>query len=558
MSNKNQYQKYYLGGCVIAVVFAGYLAAQVGHNVHDVPKNSSPSTTQPAAPGNPAPPTLNQVRDELPAQIAARMQQEAGAPIARIYEQFGYTPLWTKPSRLKDLTQVSALAHTQGIDTSDLEHLLRGAAQANAAANDIALTREALRLSEALRLGVVAREKLGNSWFMPSDSFDAVAGLSAALKDNDLQTYFNGLAPPDAQYKSLIAAFQTYRDLADQGGWPAIPGTDELKMSDARTLLLRDRLMAEGYLGRNIAVDAVQLGEAVKAFQARNGLEPDGLLGKGTLAALNVGADERVAQIAANLERWRHTPRDRGDKFVAVNSASTTLEFITKGQSILSLKVVTGDKRHGTPILFAKITGVTLNPRWEIPYSIATKEILPKLKKNPNYLADNNMVVVGGPVADPHGQSVDWSQYSTKSLPMRFRQNAGDDNALGLIKFQMSNPQNIYLHDTPSRSVFARNERHLSHGCVRVDQPASLAEHVLLETPGWDQAAITDEIKKGQTRTIALKTPLSVYIFYWTAFASDGAVNFRDDIYRRDMPLAEALGYKSSAAPAAKQNFAQN
>ena len=443
----------------------------------------------------------------------------------------------------------------QGIGTGALAHLLMtakdsGLSDADAAHIDVALTQETLRLADALRRGAVPTEKLGASWIMPTDEFDAGNGLAEAVTKNNLKEFLTGLAPADVQYQALVAAYETYRDITVQGGWPTIPAGDEIKfdVADPRTTVLRERLAAEGYLAPKGPAEPAALAEAVKQFQTRNGMEPDGRIGKDTLAALNVPASVRVAQIAANLERWRHTPHDRGDKFIAVNTAATTLDFMMSGESVLHLRVVAGDKNHATPILFAKITGVTLNPRWEIPPSIARKEILPKLKKNPNYLADNNMVIVDGVEGDPHGQYVDWSQYTDK-FPMRLRQQAGDDNSLGLMKFQMSNPQNIYLHDTPSRGAFAKFERHLSHGCVRVDQPSTLAEHVLLQTPGWDIAKINAAVATGTTRTIGLTEALPVYISYWTAFSEDGQIQFRDDIYNRDAPLAGALGITPSDAP---------
>jgi murein L,D-transpeptidase YcbB/YkuD len=184
---------------------------------------------------------------------------------------------------------------------------------------------------------------------------------------------------------------------------------------------------------------------------------------------------------------------------------------------------------------------VTLNPRWEIPYSIASKEILPKLQANPRYLAENNMMIVDGVAANTSGEFIDWSQYTAQDFPMRLRQRPGDDNALGVLKFQMANPQNIYLHDTPSRKAFDRTERHLSHGCIRVAQPVTLAAAVLA-AGGWDEASLTEEISTGATRTIALKHPLPVYISYWTVFAEGDALHFRNDIYERDQSLAAALG----------------
>jgi murein L,D-transpeptidase YcbB/YkuD len=577
--NKN-YHKYYLGGVAVAVVFAGFLAVKVGVNLHDVLKDFSrsppPTAAAPQAPGVAFKPAA--VAPEWSAALAAHIVKQPAAEresLTRVYEQFGYAPLWVNSSvsRLRDLSSVAAFAEAQAIDTTALNHLLqtagnRASTLEASALNDIRITAEVMRLAEALRLGAVPTATLGRSWILPADSFDAASGLTAALKDGGLKKFMAGLAPPDPAYRSLVNALDTYRDIVENGGWPEIPGKDEIKLdadltlSDARTLALRDRLTAEGYLRAGTTVDAAQLTGAVKTFQERNGLEPDGRIGRDTIAALNIPAHERMGQIAANLERWRHTPRERGDRYIAVNTAAATLDYMNDGKSTLHLKTVTGAPRHATPILTAKITSIVLNPVWSIPPSISTKEILPKLQKDPDYLAKNNMVVINGSESDPHGQAVDWSQYDAKTLPFSFRQRAGDDNALGYIKFHMPNPQNIYLHDTPSRSFFAKAERHLSHGCVRVDQPQILGEHVLKqESPEWTAETLAARFGNGGTQSIVLKTPLPVYTFYWTVFPENGTIAFRTDVYKRDKALADALGLKmfGGTTPGdVKQNIAAN
>ncbi len=561
--NTRSYHRIYPIGLGAAVASAALLAVGLGI-YQDSDKPLPPQQLRIEAPQREAA-RLPQPSNPLPALIAAELKDSpAEDAVMRLYGPSGYMPLWIESKegvrRQRDLAQAATIADAQGIDTTHLSQLLLTASAKHtdaqdAARTDIALTREALDLSNALRLGVVPRKTLGSSWLMPADSFDPVPGLAGALNDKGaLKDYMNALAPQHRQFKELIAALQTYRDIVEQGGWPEIAGDTEIKLDkdDPRTEALKERLAAEGYLKHSAPVDTGALTDAVKAYQARNGLEPDGRIGRGTLAALKVSAEERVQQIAANLERWRQTPRDRGTNFIAVNAASTTLDVIKDGESQLHLKVVTGTKRHATPIMRAKISAITLNPRWEIPPSIASKEILPKLQKNPNYLLENNMVVVGED-ADPHGLQVDWTHYEGKVLNLRFRQRAGDDNALGLLKFQMGNPQNIYLHDTPSRGFFAKAERHLSHGCVRVERPTTLAEVVLRGTDGdWDAAKIENEIATRETKSVVLKQPLPVWIHYWTVFSENGQVQFRHDIYERDAPLAAALGTAPALAAETK------
>jgi murein L,D-transpeptidase YcbB/YkuD len=554
MNTKDKKTNFPKAAIIIVVAVAAALALNLALNVQRLisPENSPVHQAETGALQKPAPEKVERTAI-APASvpIAARLEQEPAATrtvLTQIYEPFSFAPLWVSRNnekRLKSLHQAMAAAEDQGIKSERLQRLIETAKTEMpddaTAHTDVALTREALSLAIALRLGAVPVQQMGPSWVMPAEIYDPVPGLVEALKKGDVSGLFAQLPPQDEQYRNLVTALQTYREIAAEGGWPRIPGDEEVRLdtNDARIPMLAARLKAEGY---NVA----DLTEAVKTFQMRNGLEPDGRIGRGTLAALNISANDRIAQIAANLERRRHTQRDLGADYIAVNTAAAVLDLYRNGKSVLQLKTVTGKPRHATPILSAKITHVVLNPRWEIPASIAGNEILPKLQQNPNYLAENNMVIVN-PINpdDPHGQYLDWSQFSHRSLPMRFRQQPGDDNALGTIKFQMANPQNIYIHDTPSRSAFAKYDRHLSHGCVRVEQPTVLAQHVLEGTNDWDAGMIEQEIATNGTQTIALKKPLPVYTFYWTALVESDGVHFSRDVYKRDMAIAKALGIES-------------
>lgn len=254
-----------------------------------------------------------------------------------------------------------------------------------------------------------------------------------------------------------------------------------------------------------------------------------------------MSAEARVDQIAVNLERWRHLPRDFKPDYVMANTADGAVMVVRDGAPKMRLRAITGDRKHETPVLMSRITAVTFNPTWEIPISIAGKEILPKLKKDPTYLQFQNMVVVNGTETDPHGLYMNWERFSANSLPYRLRQKAGATNSLGLVKFEMSNPYNIYIHDTPSRKLFAKDDRHLSHGCVRVENPRVLAEELLAPTGKWDAEKIEATIADGQTQRAMLKTWLPVYVMYWTAYVDEGKIHFRDDAYHRDAAITQAL-----------------
>jgi murein L,D-transpeptidase YcbB/YkuD len=215
------------------------------------------------------------------------------------------------------------------------------------------------------------------------------------------------------------------------------------------------------------------------------------------------------------------------------------------GQASWTTRAIVGERKNPTPVIQADITGVILNPNWDIPPSIASKEIMPRLRQDPNYLADRNIVVT-----DDEGKSqwtvYEWLPEFADGLPGRLRQLPGAGNSLGAVKFQMENLYNIYLHDTPNRALFAESARYLSHGCVRVENPKELASRVL----GHDPLDIDEAIATGKTKVLRVTPPLPVYVGYWTVFADkQGALQFRDDAYERDQPIVAALGFKASRKP---------
>lgn len=268
-----------------------------------------------------------------------------------------------------------------------------------------------------------------------------------------------------------------------------------------------------------------QLDAAVRRAQARHGLAEDGVVGRATLAALNVSAAERADQIAANLERWRWMPRNPPPRRVALNIADASLQLIEPGQAPLPMRVVVGQPNKRTPMFEDKIKAVVLNPPWVVPDDIAAKEVWPKIRKDPGYKDREGFVVR----RDGH-----------------LEQKPGPRCALGAIKFDLSNPFGVYLHDTPARSLFAQPNRALSHGCMRVEQPNALAQRLLAEDPRWTPDRIDLAILAGTTVRIELKAPVPVTVAYWTAFVdADGTVEFRPDVYGWDRALQERLAASS-------------
>ncbi len=468
---------------------------------------------------------------------------KADSTVERIYREFDNQLLWQGKhgkDRLASLSDAADAAEAQGIETQKLRTAMAGVG--TDPARDVALTTAAVELFKDMRTGVVDFDQAADYWKIPAEVYDPSADMVAAIQNARFKQNLTALAPTHTTYAGLVKALATYRKLAADGGWTAIPGDTEILLDreDPRLALVKERLAAEKYDVKN----AEEFNKSIAVFQTKHGLKPDGRLGKSTLAELNIPAETRVEQIAVNLERWRHLPRDFNTDYVMANTAEGTVTVISDGAPKMKLRAITGDRKHQTPVLMSKITAVTFNPTWEIPISIAGKEILPKLKKDPTYLSSNNMIVVNGSVTDPHGLYMNWTQYDAKSLPFRLRQKAGSDNSLGFVKFQMSNPYNIYIHDTPSRSLFEKSDRHLSHGCVRVENPRLLAQEVLSGSGKWDEEAVNAAIASGQTQSILLKPTLPVYVMYWTAYVEGDQIHFADDAYHRDAAIAQGLREK--------------
>jgi murein L,D-transpeptidase YcbB/YkuD len=285
---------------------------------------------------------------------------------------------------------------------------------------------------------------------------------------------------------------------------------------------------------------------AVRAFQDRHGLEPDGVLGAGTLAALNVPVESRIRQLEINLERRRWLPAELGPRHLFVNLADFSLRAVEEGATVRRFRLVVGATRTRTPVFAAAMTYLEINPNWDVPHRIASRELLPRIKADPAWLARNHYVLFPntGPATPIDPAQVAWREVTAARFPYRLRQLPGDDNALGRIKFMFPNPFDVYLHDTPAKALFARPVRAFSHGCMRLENPFALAEWVFQATgtPGWTAERLQGAVADGQRQVVPLAAALPVYVGYATAFVgADGRTQFRPDLYGRDARLDVAL-----------------
>jgi murein L,D-transpeptidase YcbB/YkuD len=344
---------------------------------------------------------------------------------------------------------------------------------------------------------------------------------------------------------ALEAAIEIYRDIADRGRWPSIPNGPTLRKGEQsdRVELIRQRLMVTGELSASENHSDVfdeDLFQAVRKFQKRHGLTDDGAVGSATLRELNVSVQERVAQLAANLKVCQKHRGFSDKRYILINIPDFSLKLYENGDVRILMPVIVGKPERPTPVCKGKITSIVINPSWKVPHIIATEDILPKVKKDPSYLEKSHISVLKGWEAeeDIDPDTIDWKSLTPQNFPYRFAQHPGPDNALGRLKLLFSNPYDIYLHDTPSKYLFARNPRAFSSGCIRLAKAKELAAYLLKETPLGSIEAINAEIKKKATRRFSLPSPIPIYIIYITAWVDpDGVIQFRPDIYKMEPAL---------------------
>ncbi len=512
---------------------------------------------------------VEQLRDGGALQIG-REQIAAVQLLAEYYQRRAYEPAWTDPEDVTTLVNLVQQTPLHGLDPEDY-HLtaiqaLRGTVagvdgrQENAAADlDLLLTDTVVRLAFHARFGKVDPASLDSDWnFERSlNGKDPVETLQQVLESHSIGEFFAKSYAEPYFYTRLRKALASYRAIDEAGGWPSVPQGETLKLGDRgdSVRLLRERLRVTGDIPDSDSVDNPDLFDSnleagVKAFQERHGLEADGKVGKKTFAALNVPVAQRIDQIRINMERVRWIYQDLPNDFLLADIAGFHVYLVKDGAEAWSARAQVGQPYRKTPVFRADMTYLEFNPTWTVPPTILTKDILPKLRKDPGYLERKDMVVLerSGKAVDSAG--IDWSAVSARGFPYMIRQQPGPKNALGRVKFMFPNPHAVYLHDTPSKSLFERSERAFSSGCIRVENPFALAELLLDDEQKWNQESIQQVLDGKQTQKVTLAKPLPVLLLYWTAeVGEDGRVYFREDIYGRDEAVLEALNAPPRFAP---------
>jgi len=476
--------------------------------------------------------------------------------IVAFYKERGYRPIWTSGhdrQRRKAFLEAVAKAGDHGLPTSRYEaRQIRSDFRKIASARErgqleVATTLKFLQYARDIHSGILEPRPLGRKEFYIFPPRQNRLELLRKFAKSAPRAFLKALPPSHPDYARLLKEKARLERVMSRGGWGPKVVAKKLKpgMSGPAVVALRGRLMAMGYRRLGISPDyndALQSG--VKQFQIDHGLNPDGVAGAGTIAAMNVSAQARLRQVVIGLERQRWINKPRGKRHVFVNQADFRAYVMDNGKPTLVTRVVVGrsSSRFRTPEFSDTMTHLVINPSWHVPESIALKEYLPKLRKDPTTLAR-----LGIGMTDAEGQPVDstrvdYAQFDEKNFPFSLKQNPGRHNALGRVKFMFPNRFNVYLHDTPSRSLFARDRRTYSHGCVRVQKPLELAYTLLARQSANPKKMFHRYLNTGEESMVYLKEPIPVHLVYHTAWVTpQGRPNYRMDNYGRDKKVFKAL-----------------
>jgi L,D-transpeptidase YcbB len=541
--------------CVFALALAA--ACRKSHQATgEVTRNWTPSQ-QGSYMGVSAPDVHAAITTRLGGRPPAPLTDDEWSHVKRLYRTFNQSLLWLDDQgvhhpRVKALLLALAGADSDALrlDRYPLAELSGALASVDGkqpaadqlADADVLLSSAFVAFGEDLLTGQQKPSSFAQAWHINPMEERIDSALVLTLREDDLAAGLARMRPEDPGYDSLRTQLARYRAIVDSGGWPTVPAGHQLRAGDtdspARLDALRARLAAEGYAMDSAPRRGVydkRLAAAVNDFQVHHAIGEDGLLGDETLAALNLPADYRTAQIAANLERYRWMPRSLGTRYIMVNVPAFKLTAYDSGQKSLEMRVIVGKdyEDKATPVFSDSMEMVIFRPYWNVTPDIAAKEIFPKEAESPGYLASQDMEI--------------YYDHGRRSV----RQRPGPKNALGFVKFLFPNDYNVYLHDTPSHELFNKDVRAFSHGCIRVEKPSELAQWVL----GWSADRVDAAMHGSNNHEVDLPHKVPVYIVYFTTFVDEGRMYFGNDLYDRDSKLVAEMQH--AALPTAETRDAR-
>ncbi len=493
----------------------------------------------------------------------------AGEMLRRFYDRRKFKPAWTgeggafphSESLVEAIEEVSIdglvpeYYHLSSIKKLHRQYQERRTLDPEIAAEmDVLLTDAFLMLGCHFSAGCVDPVTIEAEWFVHRSGLDVDILLEDALRDGDVRDTLRRLLPPQGRYYELRGHLMALRSIAKEGGWQEVSAPALLREGDTNSNVtaIKKRLaqskdmVLHGNEPGPLFDDILRM--AIVDFQKRHGLKADGIVGPDTLNAMNVPVEKRLRQIEVNLERMRWLGRNLGHRYIMVNIADFRLSYLEHDELVMSMGVVAGKPFWNTPVFSEKMRYIILNPWWIVPESIAKEELLPKIVNDPHYLERQKIRTYRGwarSAEEIKPETVDWKNISMETFPFVFRQEPGPLNPLGRMKFMLPNKYNVYLHDTPSKGLFALKSRAFSHGCIRLERPDDLAEYLLQDDPEWKKEKLTAVMKEGERTRIKLLNPINVHVVYLTAWVDEkGVMQFRNDVYERDARLDKALRNK--------------
>ena len=480
-----------------------------------------------------------------------------GDPISLFYFERNYEPFWIENrKRLESLSRSLSEAGSHGLPEyryplGELKEAIFEDDPTQKAKLELMATEAFLLFAQDISGGILKPNMIDANINVDPQRREASELLASLTEIFDVSSFFENLFPRSNEYEYLVGELRRMRDILRNGSWgdPVPSGTTlQVGMTHEHVPFLRKRLSKMGYpvSQTNQRLFDEQLDASVKKFQEYHGLNPDGVFGKRSIEAINVSPKTRLVQVLVNLERMRWNNQDRGTEYVSVNQANFYAYFKSGNKKVWESRVVIGLPSNQTAEFNDTMTHMVVNPTWHVPKSIAVDEYLPLIQKDSNFLVDNEMVLmVRGTDTIIDSSLIDMQAFTPDNFPFLIKQIPSDINALGLVKFMFPNKFSIYMHDTPMKELFFKDERTFSHGCIRLQEPFEFA-YSLLRNQVVDPVNKFQEILKKEEETyINLSRNIPVYITYRTAFFDDfGQVHYRADVYGRDalvyMALADA------------------
>ncbi|KIC19399.1 MULTISPECIES: L,D-transpeptidase family protein [unclassified Leisingera] len=475
--------------------------------------------------------------------------------VAQFYRENGYQAIWTgqdEASRQRRNALLAALNETQAHGLPDrsaevaaLMQQMRDVQTTRDIGNvEAALSQALVDYATDLQTGLLVPSRIDDGMVRKKHTVDGASFL-AGIRDTQPYAYMRSLVPASPQYRGLMREKLRLEQIMAAGGWGPAVNAKKLETGDQgpAVIALRNRLMLMGYLPRSATrtYDAA-LEKAVQSFQSDHGLETDGVAGPGTIDEINKPVSARLKSIIIAMERERWLTPDRGERHILVNQTDFTAKIVDNGDVTFETRSVIGKNTHDrrSPEFSDEMEHMVINPSWYVPRSIITKEYLPKLQSNPNAVGHIQITDRRGRVVNRG--SADFSQYTARNFPFSMRQPPSSRNALGLVKFMFPNKYNIYLHDTPQKSLFAREVRAFSHGCIRLAQPFEFAYALLAKQTENPKEFFHRILNSGRETKVELEQKVPVHIIYRTAVVSGkGRAEFRRDVYGRDAKVWAAL-----------------